>query len=412
MDMNISSFLSSTTGTTLLWTFIESLGYKFIYCVLQIIFFNYLPSSLYVQQGIIFGLVYMAVTIFNTGFDQFLLYLFKHQGFSQIKFSQLIKRCIQHIIYTCGIIFLSAAITYNYYTTRFLLSSYLFIILIGLVIVEIIKKNSKVLMYITLHNKEVTWIELSGLVVYSCIISYKIFYSTIEIQDFFLYLLLVNGISLIFFFIYIGIYHKHLNDSETATGSFKPSHLLYKIYLIQLAKLFLSPHVVTPLFASTVSNATAQSFFFMSAILQTAEFITIKLSTISGSTFFVYSSLSSMNLYNMFIKKLLVIYSIIISISILILSYFIEWNMQSLSFIILYIFTLLIDNLLIVYEKYAIIENKLTFYSFAYTSICLLAWAFIYITHSKYILYNMLILATLKSIFYLFFTQSKKCNRD
>lgn len=371
----------------MLWAFIESFGYKIIYLILHVHFFNKLSPTLYSLQATLFAVVYTGLTIVNRGFDQALLYHFNQAVASSSGIKTIIKNTIQHTLIT--IVLVALGILCIRYFDLIAQNNNIFISVLGtLLIVETIKKNIKVLLYLTFHNTYVTIAEIIGLGIYTyCIIQY-LSYNTTIISPLFSYLLCINSIVVVTFIGLLYNYYRKQPSDDNQTSYRYNTTLQYQSYGLQLAKLLVSSEFLMPFYAISMQLHNSAHFFIISTIIQSGEFILYKLCYISGSTFFAYNSLQDTFLSNhmrsILLNRLLPFYSFVVIFSWIPIFFILPLTTSNLYFTILYGATLLINNFLMLYEKYAIIHNRMRTYLCYSLVLCASTWSLLYLLQITY----------------------------
>ena len=377
--------LKKKINHALLWALIEACGYKTVYLILHISLFKIFPSSLYSLQATIFAILYMGVTIFNRGFDQSLLYHFNQYAFSKSGLKELFKNMVSHIGITIILILATKVlITSTDICAPFFCSEYkqLGFFLILLLLIEIIKKNLKVVLYLTFYNRYIALAELIGLTLYTCSIIYTFRTEPYSLEPIFKYLLYINSSIVIFFTGCLYAYYRKnntLNQEITYTYNTK---IQYQSYFLQLSKTIISSQFLMPFYVIAMQLTDSAHFFVISTIIQSGEFILYKLCYVSGSTFFVYDTSENnflgKHMISILLKRLIPFYIIVVLIAWTPIFYMLPITPTNIYFTLLYGATLLIDNFLLLYEKYAIIHNRILTYFFYYTSLSIITWSLLY----------------------------------
>ena len=383
-----SALLKKKIDHALVWAFIEACGYKIVYLILHFHFFKKLSLSLYTLQATTFALVYISVTIFNRGFDQALLYHFNQWALSLIGLRRLVTTFIYHTSITILLVLATAIV--SYYIHIFDLPTYDLLIILGLLlIVETIKKNLKVILYLTFYNTYVACAELIGLTTYACFAIHHLLCNSSDITPLFSYLLYVNSSIVLFFIICFYIYYyNHTSKSESTTSIYN-TKLQYQSYLLQLVKVLVSSQFLMPFYALSMQLGDSAYLFIISTIIQSGEFILYKLCYISGSTFFVYDSsvntFLSDHMRSILLKRLIPFYTIVVLLSWIPIFYILPLTTTNMHFTLLYGATLLVDNFLLLYEKYAIIHNRILAYLIYSFILCTITWLALYIFKAHHI---------------------------
>lgn len=390
-----TTLLKEKINHAVLWALLESCGYKLLYLILHILFFKKLSPNIYTLQASVFSVVYMGVTFFNRGFDQSLLYHFNKFAFSHKGLSKLTKISLQHFVVT-SILLTLTAFTFFYTSLPSLIpispDPFFFIILSLLLLVEMTKKNIKIMLYLTFHNTAVTIVELMSLGCYTYIITSTLSYDTSTITHFFSYLLCVNSLVVLVFLGCLYHYYRHIKQEDSSTLLTYNTGIQYQSYFLQITKLLLSSQLLMPLYAFSAQLTESAHFFLIATLIQSGEFILYKVCYISGSTFFIYDTTQSTFLSNhmlsILLKRLVPFYIVVAMIAWIPLFYLLPHTTTNLSFTFLYGATLLIDNFLLLYEKYAIIHNKILKYSMYTFILCATAWSTLYITKTTHLFFS------------------------
>jgi hypothetical protein len=377
--------LKKKINHALLWALIEACGYKTVYLILHISLFKIFPSSLYSLQATIFAILYMGVTIFNRGFDQSLLYHFNQYAFSQSGLRELFKNMVSHIGITLILVLTTKAlITSTDICAPIFCNEYkeLGFFLILLLLIEIIKKNLKVVLYLTFYNRYIALAELIGLTLYTCSIIYTFRTEPYSLEPIFKHLLYINSSIVIFF---TGCLYAHYRKNNTLNQELTYTYntnIQYQSYFLQLSKTIISSQFLMPFYVIAMQLTDSAHFFVISTIIQSGEFILYKLCYVSGSTFFVYDTSENnflgKHMISILLKRLIPFYIIVVLIAWTPIFYMLPITPTNIYFTLLYGATLLIDNFLLLYEKYAIIHNRILTYFFYYTSLSIITWSLLY----------------------------------
>lgn len=390
--------LKSKINHALGWAFIEGCGYKILYLILHIFLFKTLSSQLYTTQATYFAFLYMAVIIVNRGFDNSLLYHFNKYAFSQEGLRQLVKIFFRHTLLT--IIYISSGIALCMYSATTLLSytlpSYGFLItLASLLFIEIVKKNLKVFLYLSFYNSVITLTEIIGLGIYSYYVIHAFTHGTPSADYLFSLLLKINTCIVLFFLYCLYDYYRKTRIESSYTAVPYSYSIQINSYFLQLSKMLVSSQALIPLFTLSITSTKSASFFLIATLLQTGEFILSKLCYISGSTFFVYDiqekQFLSKNVLSILLKKLIPFYLTIVIGVLFPLFSLLSLTPATLYFIGIYSMTLLVDNLLILYEKYAITYNKLFPYNLYSFFVCIIGWSIIKSCKTTHLFYAVLL---------------------
>lgn len=410
-----TTFLKEKINHAVSWALFESCGYKALYLILHILFFKKLSPEIYTLQASLFSLLYMGVTFFNRGFDQSLLYHFNTFAFSKNGLVELAKKTLQHFAFTCGLLIITVTI---FYKTSFvsIFSGHKTFLLIAtlavLLLVEMTKKNLKIMLYLTFYNTTITIAELLGLACYTYITTSTISHNTSTINYFFSYLLCINSVLVFIFLMCLYHYYKNIvtqNSSNTLTYN---SIIQYQSYFLQLTKLLLSSQFLMPLYAFSAQLNQSAHFFLIATIIQSGEFILHKICYISGSTFFVYetnqSTFLSNHMLSILLKRLIPFYITVVTIGCIPIFYLLPHTTTNLYFTILYGATLLIDSFLLLYEKYAIVHNKILKYSIYSFILCAIAWSTVYFAQPTHLVFSALLFLIGKIFLSLLIYKDKK----
>lgn len=380
-----STLLKKKINHALLWALIEACGYKTVYLILHITLFKILSPSLYTLQATCFAILYMGVTIFNRGFDQSLLYHFKQYAFSRSGINELLKNILSHAAATILLVFATGVvITQTSIFTSFLdnHNHHLLIILMLLLLIEIIKKNLKVILYLTFYNTYITLAELTGLALYTCCITYTLSTQPHSLTPLFSYLLCINSTIVVFFIGCLYTYYRKEKKLVTKSSYTYNTTIQYQSYFLQLAKTIVSSQFLMPLYVLSMQLSDSAHFFIISTIIQSGEFILYKLCYISGSTFFVYDTAENKfldsHMISILLKRLMPFYIIVVLVAWTPIFYMLPITATNIYFTLLYGATLLVDNFLLLYEKYAIIHNRMLAYFLYYASLSTITWLLLY----------------------------------
>ncbi len=389
------TLLKEKINHAVLWALFESCGYKLLYLILHILFFKKLSPNIYTLQASVFSIIYMGVTFFNRGFDQSLLYHFNKFAFSCKGLKELAKISLQHFIVTSILLTFTAFIFFHTPLLSFIQTTHtsFFILILGLLLlIEMTKKNIKVMLYLTFYNTAVTIAELIGLACYTYIITSTLSYDTSTITHFFSYLLCVNSIVVLAFLGCLYHYYRHIIPEDSSPLLTYNTGIQYQSYFLQITKLLLSSQLLMPLYAFSAKLNESAHFFLIATLIQSGEFILYKVCYISGSTFFVYdtdqSTFLSNHMLSILLKRLVPFYVVVAMIAWIPLFYLLPHTTTNLYFTFLYGATLLIDNFLLLYEKYAIIHNKVLKYSMYTFILCATAWSTLYITKTTHLFFS------------------------
>ncbi len=154
------------------WNTVNVFTYKILLLLHQIVLFYYIPKELYGTAGTIFACVYLLIGCTNLGFDYSLFTFFKNYLKSKQACKKLLVISSIKIIVTLSI----AALLYQQLTS----SSYLHVLLfklfkitltitpylIGLFVIESIKKYIETMAQLAFLNKQITIIQITALLGY------------------------------------------------------------------------------------------------------------------------------------------------------------------------------------------------------------------------------------------------------
>lgn len=383
------TLLKRKINNALVWSLIEAFGYKTIYIILHIFLYKNFSSQMYAFQASLFGLLYMTVTVLNQGFDQSLLYHFNKFAFSQKGIKNFLKIFLYHSLITFVCISFLGFFAYYYNTLFFFdIPSCSFLCIFAfLLFIEIIKKNIKIILYLSFYNTVITIAEISALGFYT----YYLFHTKSLFLNLFTYLTYINSIIVLFFMGCLYHYYKTISPNIAQKSFVYNISLQYQSYFLQLIKMLTSSQFLMPIYILKNTYSESAHFFLIATILQSGEFILYKICHVSGSTFFAYdtheSTFLSNNMLSILLKKLFPFYTAVIAISFLPLYLLLPFTPTTLYFTFIYSTTLLIDNLLLLYEKYSISYNKLYTYTFSYSLLCITTWTTLKITRSNHLFY-------------------------
>lgn len=261
------------------WSTFESTIYHTVLCVHQIALFFCMPKELYGQIGMLFAMLYGAITLTNGGFDATLPLFFPSAITSKRHALFLARQLIPECVLMLGIILYG--IRYSSFAGT---ESTLAIVLGLLLITEGIRKTMRSLLQLIFIAKETAFIELCSLVGYiGCIWLHMYYSSPLTALDIFLPMLIssLGAVSSKGYLLYTRWYRLLPTDNPLAPILSTRTIIIQRMfnYSTQLSHTLFSHNVIVPFVAFNYGFAPAASIKIISTIL---NFISLTIRKIFG----------------------------------------------------------------------------------------------------------------------------------
>ncbi|MFZ5954474.1 MAG: hypothetical protein ACOYT8_05250 [Candidatus Dependentiae bacterium] len=160
--MNNTIQLSKKFSVSLIWNIAESLFYHITFAVHHCYAYVYTEPYVYGQSGTYFSLIYCAIALFSSGFEESLSFSYKTITDSKYQFNQLlIKPIVTQAIWATLFFAITIPVLKCYLQVPILqLSNGMFVIILLIIIVEIIRKSLRRFLHISFCNQTTTISEI------------------------------------------------------------------------------------------------------------------------------------------------------------------------------------------------------------------------------------------------------------
>lgn len=246
------NFISAIT-----WNSINTVFYKTILSVHQIVLFYFIPKELYGISGTLFAALYLLIGCTNFGFEYHLFTFFSYYSKSKQNFFHLIYQVSFKLV---SIIVVIAIIYFIFHIFHYPLPSNVILYLVILFAVESIRKYVETVAQLAFLNKNITIIQIAMISAYVATI-WTTFAQCgqITLNTLFVPLIIVSSIETALITVFIYQYYQTLPSqpyaTTTAISMSKKSLLKEQLYsyINQLSKNIFSPNFLMVLIAIHVT---------------------------------------------------------------------------------------------------------------------------------------------------------------
>ena len=359
------------------WNAVEAISIQGLLALNQLLLFRVLPLEFYGLTGVIFSLIYVALPIINLGFDASLptfikKYITNKRTFLSLLMPQIYSQAgIILIVATLYTISLSMANTAWFSSIHLMhVPSTFFILLTSIIIVESIKKSLRALTHACFLNKQTTFIELSSVALYILLVwgNYLV-HGTLTLWTIFIPLLIESCLASLGLAILIK--RKTYNELPSNTKKSEQLNMTrvyanrFSAYTNQLSMIFFSRNFLIP-FLSWQFGLGAIAI--LKLISELAIFVLVFIEKLFGTTggallaHLKFESLAKKRAAFTLIAQQLV--GVLLAILI-----FLAFNGKTIFCLycgpisnyylaFLFFFTIIFENIFLLYERFALIEEK------------------------------------------------------
>jgi hypothetical protein len=170
--MNSNTVISKKFSVSLIWNIAESFAYHIIFATHHCYAYLYTDSYVYGQSGTYFSLMYCAISIFSSGFEESLSFSYNATITSKTNFTTLLLRPIAAQIMWATLFFSVSvpAIKLFFSIPLLQIPAPLLCVMLGIIVSEITRKSLRRFLHISFFNATTALSEIALIVLYVLIV--------------------------------------------------------------------------------------------------------------------------------------------------------------------------------------------------------------------------------------------------